>query len=160
MRTRSFTITFLVALVTTSCDLSTKKAAIASTAGGVRTLIPGALQLVHWENPGMAFSLMAAWPASVRTVLLVLAAVLGIGGGFLLALRKRMSPVSAVGVGLVTGGALGNLVDRLAHGTVTDFLYFHRGAFSWPAFNVADIAICCGVGLLMLGARSERATAE
>lgn len=159
MMSRSSSITFLVALATTSCDLSTKKAAIYSTVGGARTLIPGALQLVHWENPGMAFSLMAGWPSALRTVLLVLTAVIGIAGGFVFAVKKRVAPASAVGVGLVMGGAIGNLLDRLSHGTVTDFLYLHRGAFSWPAFNVADIAICVGVGILMLRSGADSRTA-
>jgi signal peptidase II len=54
----------------------------------------------------------------------------------------------ASGLGLVIGGAAGNLVDRLRGGTVTDFLYLHRGKFSWPVFNVADIAVSCGALLL------------
>jgi len=53
-------------------------------------------------------------------------------------------------LGLVVGGALGNVIDRLRYGAVVDFLYFHVGAFNWwPAFNVADSAICVGAVLLV-----------
>ena len=153
-------LTLLVAAGTTGCDLSTKRAAILSTASGSRILIPGALDLVHAENPAMAFSLMASWPAAVRTALLITAALAGITFGLAIAVRKRMTPDRAISVGLIVGGAAGNLVDRLGDGTVTDFLYLHRGAFHWPVFNVADIAICAGALLLALrpGPR-ERPTA-
>jgi signal peptidase II len=50
---------------------------------------------------------------------------------------------------LILGGALGNVIDRLFHGAVIDFLYFHAGRYGWPAFNVADSAISVGVALLL-----------
>ncbi len=56
-----------------------------------------------------------------------------------------------IGLSLVLGGALGNLVDRVRLGEVIDFLDVHWYRYHWPAFNVADIAICVGVGLLLLG---------
>ena len=55
-----------------------------------------------------------------------------------------------IGLALVLGGAIGNLYDRLTLGYVVDFLYFHYENFYWPAFNVADSAICVGVALLFL----------
>lgn len=54
-----------------------------------------------------------------------------------------------IGYGMVIGGALGNVIDRIRFGAVADFFHFHVGSFSWPAFNVADSAICLGVGLLL-----------
>ncbi|HEY0525003.1 MAG TPA: signal peptidase II [Stellaceae bacterium] len=65
-------------------------------------------------------------------------------------LRRARTPMIAAGVGLVIGGAVGNVVDRLRIGAVVDFLDFHVAGWHWPAFNVADAAICIGVGLLLL----------
>jgi signal peptidase II len=56
----------------------------------------------------------------------------------------------AIAIGLIIGGAIGNVVDRLRFGGVIDFLYFHLGAWYWPAFNLADSAICLGVGAMLL----------
>lgn len=56
------------------------------------------------------------------------------------------------GLGLIAGGATGNVLDRVMHGAVTDFLDFHLGGWHWPAFNMADVAICVGAGLLVWSA--------
>jgi signal peptidase II len=56
----------------------------------------------------------------------------------------------AVAIGLITGGAIGNVIDRLRFGAVIDFLYFHAGSWYWPAFNLADSAICLGVAAMLL----------
>jgi signal peptidase II len=58
----------------------------------------------------------------------------------------------AAALGAVIGGALGNVMDRLIHGAVADFLDFHAFGWHWPAFNLADAAIVCGIGWLILGA--------
>jgi signal peptidase II len=138
-----------VAVETTGCDLSTKYWAIQTTARGPRPLIGGLLDLVHAENPGMAFSLMHDWPAGVRTYFLTAATLCTLVLAFVSFGRRHLSIAGTLGLGLVLGGALGNLLDRLRGGTVTDFLYVHRGAFSWPVFNVADIAVSCGAVLLL-----------
>lgn len=57
---------------------------------------------------------------------------------------------NVVALSLIVGGALGNILDRVRHGAVTDFIELHAGAISWPTFNLADSAIVSGVGLLML----------
>jgi len=64
-------------------------------------------------------------------------------------LSRAHSEVLATAIGMIVGGAIGNVVDRLRFGGVIDFLYFHLGAWYWPAFNFADSAICLGV-LVML----------
>ena len=56
----------------------------------------------------------------------------------------------AIAIGLIIGGAIGNVVDRLRFGGVIDFLYFHAGSWYWPAFNLADSAICLGVAAMLL----------
>ena len=65
-------------------------------------------------------------------------------------LSRASSPFLAVAIGLIIGGAVGNVIDRLRLGAVVDFLDFHYGALHWPAFNLADSAICIGVGIMLL----------
>jgi signal peptidase II len=147
---RPLVIAIFVALATSGCDLSVKQWAIQATSKGQpRSMIPGALDLVHWENPGMAFSLMRGWPPGVRMWLLSLAAVAAILFGLVTVARRPLRLSAIIGIGLIMGGALGNFIDRAHNGSVTDFLHVHRGTFDWPAFNVADIAVTCGAALLM-----------
>jgi signal peptidase II len=153
---RSIPIATVVALCTSGCDLSSKHWAILTTARGPRSVIPGALDLVHWENPGMAFSLMRDWPPGVRMWLLSAAAIVAIIIGLVALARRPMGLIGTIGIGLIMGGALGNFLDRAHNGTVTDFLHVHRGSFDWPAFNVADIAVTCGAFLMLIG-MSKRA---
>jgi signal peptidase II len=82
------------------------------------------------------------WVFSVLATIIVLA--------LLVWLYRVRSAFVAVAIGLVVGGALGNVIDRLRLGGVVDFLYFHAGAWYWPAFNLADSAICLGVAAMLL----------
>jgi signal peptidase II len=65
-------------------------------------------------------------------------------------LSRVESPLLAVAIGLIIGGAIGNVIDRIRFGAVVDFLDFHVGLWHWPAFNVADSAICVGVAVMLL----------
>jgi signal peptidase II len=65
-------------------------------------------------------------------------------------LSRVESPLLAVAIGLIIGGAIGNVIDRIRFGAVVDFLDFHVGSWHWPAFNVADSAICVGVAVMLL----------
>jgi signal peptidase II len=152
---RPLAIATVVALCTSGCDLSSKHWAILTTARGPRAVIPGALDLVHWENPGMAFSLMRSWPPGLRMWLLSAAALTAMVIGLIAVAKRPMRLSAIIGVGLIVGGALGNFIDRAHNGTVTDFLHVHRGTFDWPAFNVADVAVTCGALLLFLGMSKE-----
>ena len=72
-------------------------------------------------------------------------------------LSRVESPLLAVAIGLIIGGAIGNVIDRIRFGAVVDFLDFHAGFWHWPAFNVADSAICVGVAVMLLdGLRLRR----
>jgi signal peptidase II len=82
------------------------------------------------------------WIFSVLAALVVIALVVW--------LFRVRSPLLAVAIGLVIGGAIGNVIDRLRLGAVVDFLYFHVGTWYWPAFNLADSAICLGVAAMLL----------
>lgn len=77
--------------------------------------------------------------------MLALAAVTGLS----VWLWRTRSRLGGMALGLIIGGALGNIADRMRWGGVTDFLDFHFDTYHWPAFNFADVAIVCGVGLLL-----------
>lgn len=101
-------------------------------------------------NRGISFGLFNdhsnRW-ASLQPWLLSLMALLIVG--ILLAwLKKAQNRLFATAVGLVIGGAAGNILDRILYGAVADFLDFHVVGWHWPAFNVADAAICVGVAIL------------
>ena len=130
-------------------------------------VIPGVFNIVHAENPGAAFSLLADAPPLVRAVLLVGVSVLlmAVIGAMLWRLPGKSSTLLSIALALVFGGALGNLWDRVVRGTVTDFVQVYIGSYEFPAFNVADSAITVGAVLLAVDLlrndlwRSSRKTA-
>lgn len=118
--------------------------------GSVVPVIEGFFNIVHVRNRGVAFSLLGDLPPSVINPILLV-----ITGGvflFLLYILFRRDPLfhPRLSLGLVAGGAAGNILDRILHGDVTDFLDFYAGRYHWPAFNVADAAITCGIILILL----------
>ncbi|MEO8098661.1 MAG: signal peptidase II [Acidobacteriota bacterium] len=117
-------------------------------------VIPGVFNIVHAENPGAAFSILADAPQTIRRAILIAASsVVMIAVAFLL-FRSKPNPdetkVTPIALALVLGGALGNLWDRIAVGTVTDFLQVFLGSYEYPSFNVADSAVFIGACLLIL----------
>ena len=116
-------------------------------------VISGWLRIVHTENPGAAFGVLADGNPLMRSAILI-----GVSTGVLLfvawALWSHRASFSTlltrVGLSMILGGALGNLYDRIVHGTVTDFIEVYRGGWSFPAFNVADSAITVGACLLLV----------
>ena len=114
--------------------------------GGI-DVIEGFFRITHARNPGAAFGLAQGAPVWVFVALTILALAL-IGS-----LYRRVAPgdrLSAFSLGLIVAGALGNLIDRVIHGEVIDFLQFDLQLFVFPDFNVADSAIVVGVGMLLL----------
>jgi signal peptidase II len=139
----------LVALVllVAGCDQATKHWAEEELAGAPPAeVVAGRLELTYAENHGVAFNTERVLPAAARTPVLVLAGVAALGVLAVLWWRRR-GEVSArtAGYALVVGGAAGNFVDRIARGYVVDFVHLH----GWPIFNVADVAVVAGVGLLL-----------
>ncbi|MEO8052996.1 MAG: signal peptidase II [Acidobacteriota bacterium] len=118
----------------------------------VTEVIPRIFNIVHMENPGAAFSMLAEAPPLVRSVLLVgVSVVVMIGVGVMLwRLPKSASWLTSTSLALVLGGAFGNLWDRVLRGSVTDFLQLFIGSYEFPSFNVADSAITVGATLLVL----------
>ena len=104
--------------------------------------------LVMAWNRGVSFSLF--WHEAEYMPYVLSAVALGIVVFLLSWLRKADRPFLAVSIGMVIGGALGNVVDRLRFGAVTDFLDFHVLGYHWPAFNVADAGISVGVALIVI----------
>lgn len=103
--------------------------------------------LVMAWNKGVSFSMFAHSAAWMPYVLVLMALV--ISGVLVRLCLKSAHRWERLGYAMVIGGALGNAIDRLRFGAVADFFYAHIGELGWPAFNVADMAICVGVGLLL-----------
>jgi signal peptidase II len=116
-----------------------------------RTVIPDVFDLTYVRNTGAAFGLFASVDSSLKAILLNSIAVVVFLIVSAYALRSSHKSVRLqVGLALILGGAVGNLLDRVRFGYVVDFLDFAISGHHWPAFNVADSAICIGVGLLFL----------
>lgn len=109
--------------------------------------------LVYVLNPGAAFSFLAEAGGWQRYFFIVLALL--VSAWLVLMLRTHRSRYEAFGLSLVLGGAVGNVVDRIATGAVVDFLDFHWSGAHWPAFNLADVFINAGVVLLLVAAFRE-----
>lgn len=104
--------------------------------------------LVRAHNSGAAFSLFADQSGWQRAFFITIA--LFASGIIIHMLRRDDGSVHfKLALSLILGGALGNVIDRILHGHVVDFLYFHINQYYWPAFNVADAAITIGAGLLI-----------
>jgi signal peptidase II len=112
-------------------------------------VIPGCFRLVHLENPGSAFSFLAESTSPWRGPALIAISLVALIVIAALLWKDRRTSRKTVALALILGGALGNLWDRLADGTVTDFLDFYIGSHHWPAFNMADSAIVTGALLLL-----------
>jgi len=114
-------------------------------------VIDGLFSLTLVMNPGLAFGMLGTVPPGWRWAVALLS-VLAVG--VLASLATRLLPeggkVAAVAIGMIFGGAAGNLIDRARFGAVVDFLDFYWHGWHWPAFNVADSAISVGVALLAL----------
>jgi signal peptidase II len=106
--------------------------------------------ITHVRNTGGAFSLFASAPSGLRLPFFIGVSVVAVIA--LLVFVSRVDPRQRLllfGLGAILGGALGNLVDRMTSGEVTDFLDFHWRGWYWPAFNVADSFITIGVVILV-----------
>jgi signal peptidase II len=117
---------------------------IVSAAGPIHVF--SFLNLVASHNRGIAFGLFRG-DGDLHAMALSLLA-LAIVGGLLLALLRSKKLRTAIPLGLIIGGAGGNVLDRIDRGAVRDFIDFHVGEWHWPAFNLADTAIVIGIAVL------------
>ena len=139
------------AVVVVVLDQRTKAAILASLAGdGVsgRATITSFFNLALTYNRGISFGLFNGSAGLNALVFSVVA--IAIVGVLVYWLSRASSPLLAVAIGLIIGGAVGNVLDRVRLGAVVDFLDFHLGASHWPAFNLADSAICIGAAAMLL----------
>ena len=124
------------------------------------SVIPNFFQIVHVRNTGAAFGLGANASSKLVPILLTLGAIAVFCVVVVYALRSAVTDrLLQTGLHLILGGAIGNLMDRFRFGYVVDFLDVYVGRNHWPAFNVADSAICIGIALLFLDMRKKPATA-
>jgi signal peptidase II len=115
------------------------------------SVVTNLFDLTYVRNSGAAFGLFASVDSSVKAIVLNSVAVLVFLIVSAYALRSSHKSIRLqLGFALILGGAIGNLMDRVRFGFVVDFLDFSVSGHHWPAFNVADSAICIGVGLLFL----------
>lgn len=138
------TLTLLV-----GCDHATKLGAERELRGEGPAPVMRGLDLEYHQNHGIAFNLERVLPAPGRTAVIVLGGVLALGLlGRALWRRRGQVTLETAGYLLVLGGALGNLIDRLARGYVVDFIHVHH----WPVWNVADAWVVLGVAALLVTA--------
>lgn len=109
-------------------------------------VVDGFFRIVSWTNTGAAWGMFHN-----SNVLLGVISVLTVIALYMFRHSFQIHlPGSQIAFGLIVGGIIGNVVDRFRLGSVVDFLDFHIGEHHWPAFNVADSAICCGVTLYII----------
>jgi signal peptidase II len=131
-----------------AADLATKAwVSDAFTAGEVREVTPF-FNLVLMHNTGAAFSFLADAGGWQRWFFAVITLAISTAIVFMLR-RPHRDRTAPLALALVLGGAIGNLYDRLTLGHVVDFVQVHAAGYYWPAFNVADSAICVGVAILV-----------
>lgn len=151
----SWLILLGVACLVIIADQVCKSVVVAHIAPGQAVeVMPGFFDLVNIRNRGAAFGFLNRHDIEWQFWLFLLATALAIGAICVLARQSRGQKLMLCGLGLILGGALGNLIDRLRDRAVVDFLDFYWHSWHWPAFNVADAAIC--VGVCMAGLASMR----
>ncbi len=143
----------LFAALLVGCDHATKHAAKVGLEGARPIeLVPGVLSLRYAENHDTAFSLLTSFQDPSKPWVLATLSILVTLGMAAVWYRRRAAPLlEHVGYAAVAGGALGNVIDRVARGYVIDFVHLRY----WPVFNVADVAIVFGAALLVIAARGR-----
>jgi signal peptidase II len=123
--------------------------------GGIE-IIPNILYLCHLGNKGAAWGILQGY----GNYLALLAVLVLISIYYYRKEFNLKQPVQQVAFGLLCGGIIGNLVDRITHGYVIDFLDLHLPGYRWPAFNIADSAICIGIILYLFYSISQKRIKE
>jgi signal peptidase II len=139
-----------VVLAALLVDQGTKVLALAALAPGDPVQVLPGLALKLGFNKGASFGMLSSVMAGRPLAMIVLTAVITV----LVAVLAFRSPrrLEATGLALIVGGSLGNIADRVRQGAVTDFIDVFWRDWRWPAFNIADLTISCGVGLILLAA--------
>lgn len=115
-----------------------------------REIIPGLFNLVYVVNKGAAFSILADVESPWRHYFFLIVGCIAIVGLTIAYMKFKVeNKYYYLPIGLIVGGAIGNMIDRIRFGSVVDFLDFYFRGYHWPAFNVADSAICVGAVLFI-----------
>ena len=143
---------YLIALAIVLTDQATKAIVVRTMRLGQSIpIVPGYFDFTFVLNPGAAFSLLATLPERIRSPFFIL---ISVAAAVLIVVYRarhlRGHRLATVSLGLILGGAVGNLIDRIRYGVVVDFLDAHVHQYHWPVFNVADSAISVGVTLLLI----------
>ncbi len=146
-----------ISVIVMLLDQATKYAITASFQYNESKVILPFFNLVLAHNTGAAFSFLASASGWQREFFVAVSVIIS---AVLLWMLKasHTNRLLATALALVLGGAFGNLYDRVAHGFVVDFIQLHAMGYAWPAFNVADSAICVGAGLLIWDSFRKPAT--
>lgn len=148
---RKFSVPVVAALLLGVVDQATKVWAMRTLPlFELREIVPGFFGLVHVRNTGVAFSLLSNLDPRWVHPFLILATVLAMGAVLAYIAYLPCRGAAPVGLGLILGGAIGNLIDRARLGYVVDFLDLYWRNHHWPTFNVADVGITVGVALLVI----------
>jgi signal peptidase II len=151
--TRRFIAWITVALLVVVADQATKWAIVEWVTLYGKVPINSFINLTHQQNAGAAFSFLAGASGWQRWFFVVLATcVSAVIAVWLWRIRAEGPLVLMAGLSLVLGGAIGNLIDRIRLGYVTDFIQVWFGTWAFPSFNVADAAISVGAALLVIDA--------
>jgi signal peptidase II len=126
---------------------------------GTKNIIPNFFDLTHLHNPGVAFGFLGGANPSLRLGVFLLSYIL-VGVFVISRIRTTSSKLELAALSLLVGGAVGNAIDRFQHGVVTDFLDFYFSSYHYPAFNLADVAICTAIGALLLNITFRKTTAH
>jgi len=140
--------TAVVVVVLDQLSKAAVLAFLAERAVGDRERVTSFFNLSLTYNRGISFGLFNGG-AGLNALVFSFAAA-AIVAVLIYWLSRVSTPFLAIAIGLIIGGAVGNVIDRLRLGAVVDFLDFHLGAVHWPAFNLADSAICIGVAAMLL----------
>ena len=142
-------LAFLVAIAWFVADYFSKLWALETLGNGVVMRLTPWMDFKLAFNKGAAFSLFADGSGWQRWFFMGIATVIGLWLCYAL-LFERTNALTRLAYASILGGAIGNLYDRILHGKVVDFISWHIGNAYWPTFNVADVGICVGVGLLII----------
>ena len=142
-------LAFLVAIAWFVADYFSKLWALETLGNGEVMRLTPWMDFKLAFNKGAAFSLFADGSGWQRWFFMGIATVIGLWLCYAL-LFERTNALTRLAYASILGGAVGNLYDRILHGKVVDFISWHIGNAYWPTFNVADVGICVGVGLLVI----------
>ena len=142
-------LAFLVAIAWFVADYFSKLWALETLGNGVVMRLTPWMDFKLAFNKGAAFSLFADGSGWQRWFFMGIATVIGLWLCYAIVF-ERTNALTRLAYASILGGAIGNLYDRILHGKVVDFISWHIGNAYWPTFNIADVGICVGVGLLVI----------